>query len=90
MKVHGEGMGTPPTRAEVREKILALFDGDEARGLVSDWAARWIREPDPNVEDAEVWEAITRLAGADLRTSPTTFLHSEEDFLEWLKDLGDS
>ena len=83
-------LGSAPTRAEVRERILALIGSDEHRQQISDWAAHWIRLPDPHVEDRVVWQAIQRLAGADLRASKNTYLHSEEDFLAWLKDLGDS
>lgn len=83
-------LGAAPTRAEVRERILALIGGDESRQQASDWAAQWVRLPDPNIEDAAVWQAIKRLAGADLRSSKTTYLHTESDFLAWLKDLGDS
>jgi hypothetical protein len=83
-------LGAAPTRAEVRERILSLIGGDEARQRVADWAARWVRLPDPNVEDSSVWQAIKRLAGADLRSSKTTYLHTERDFLAWLNDLGDS
>ena len=83
-------LGAPPTRAEVRERMLALIGSDECRQEMSDWAAQWIRLPDPNIEDAVVWQAIQRLAGADLRTDRNTYLHTEEDFWAWLRDLGDS
>lgn len=83
-------LGSAPSRAEVRERILALVGNDSARELVSNWAAQWIRQQDPNVEDPVVWQAVQRLAGADLRASRTTYLHGEQDFLAWLKDLGDS
>jgi len=83
-------LGAAPSRAEVRERILALIGSDESREVVSDWAARWIRLPDPNIEDPVVWTAIQRLAGADLRISKEKYLHTDEDFMAWANDLGDS
>ena len=79
-----------PTRSGVREKILALIGNDEARQGVSGWAAQWVRRTDPDIRDSRVWLAITRLSGADLRSSPTKYLHGSEDFAAWLKDLGES
>lgn len=89
MSAHGD-LGVSPTRADVRERILALIGEDDSREKVAAWAAQWIRQPEPDVPDAAVWQAIKRLSGADLRSSKTTYLHSERDFLEWLRDLGDS
>ena len=83
-------LGAAPIRADVREKILTLISGDQSRQSVADWAAQWVRLSEPDVEDRVVWKAIKRLAGADLRTSPTTYLHRDEDFVTWLRDLGDS
>jgi hypothetical protein len=74
-------LDTAPTRAEVCERILALIGSDEQRQVVSGWAARWIRLPDPHVEDPVVWQAIQRLAGADLRGSRTTYLHKPTSWL---------
>lgn len=79
-----------PTRAEVRDKMLGLIGDDKQRQAVSDWAAQWVRRLDPDIEDAQVWLAITRLSGADLRMSPDGYLHGDEDFAAWLTDLGES
>ncbi|MEY9155263.1 hypothetical protein ABIG04_003573 [Bradyrhizobium japonicum] len=79
-----------PTRSEVRQKVLALIGDDTARRGVSDWAAQWVRRTDPDIEDPGVWLALTRLSGADFRDSPTTYLHGDEDFAAWLRDLGES
>ncbi|WFU83268.1 hypothetical protein QA645_11155 [Bradyrhizobium sp. CIAT3101] len=79
-----------PTRSEVREKMLALLGDDTQRQRVADWAAQWVRRLDPGIEDAKVWSAIISLSGADLRTSPDEYLHGDEDFASWLRDLGDS
>ena len=89
MSAPGE-LGAAPMRAEVRERMLALIGSDAYRQQVADWAAHWIRLPNPHIDDPVVWQAIQRLAGADLRISKTRYLHTEADFLAWLKDLGDS
>jgi hypothetical protein len=82
-------LGVPPTRADVRERILALIGNDESREVVSNWAAQWIRLPYPNIDDADVWKAIQRLSGADLRLSKEKYLHTDQDFLAWARDLQD-
>ena len=54
------------------------------REEAADWAAAWVREPEPTVQDPVVWEALKQLSGADLRESPVDYLHSDADFHEWL------
>jgi len=89
MSVPGD-LGAIPTRADVRDKIVALIGSDQSREEIANWAALWVRQEDPQIEDACVWEALKRLTGADLRSSRTAYLHSDADFVAWLKDLGDS
>lgn len=77
--------GSPaPGRDDVLQHLLDLLAGRLSREDVADWASAWVREPDPNVEDPIVWEALKQLSGADLRESPVNYLHSESDFHEWL------
>lgn len=37
-----------------------------------------------------MWKALARLAGADLRQSRDAYLHTDEEFADLLRDLGDS
>lgn len=80
----------PPSRAAVRAKIGALIGGERGREEIANWAAHWIRLPDPYVEDPVAWETLKRLAGADLRQSQHAYLHTAQDFAAWLKDMGES
>jgi hypothetical protein len=80
----------PPSRDQVREKLHELIVGQVSREEVADWASAWVREPEPTVDDAKVWESLKRLAGADLRVSPVDYLHIESDFHLWLDELEDS
>ena len=89
MSASGE-LGAPPSRAEVRAKIIALIGDERVREEIANWAAHWVRLPDPYVEDPVVWEALKRLAEADLRQSRDAYLHNDDDFAAWLKDLGES
>jgi hypothetical protein len=41
----------------------------------------------PDVQDPVAWEGLKQLAGADLRVSPTEYLHGESDFHSWLDRL---
>lgn len=73
-----------PSRVEVRQRLLDLLAGHVSREEVADWASNWVAAADPAVDDEVVWGALLQLSGADLRESPTDYLHSEVDFHEWL------
>lgn len=77
----------PPTRDLLKARLLDLLAGRTTREEVADWAVEWVREPRPDVHDPVVWEALTQMAGADLRVSPTAYLHGESDFHAWLDAL---
>jgi hypothetical protein len=77
----------PPSRQEVEDKLLDLLAHRATREQVAEWAEPWIIADDPDVDDEAVWKALTRLVGADLKTSPTNYLHNEQDFEHWLREL---
>lgn len=77
----------PPSREVLRTRLLDLLAGRATREEVADWAVEWVRDPMPDVQDPIAWEALKQLAGADLRVSPTDYLHSEVDFHSWLDQL---
>lgn len=83
-------LGAPPSRVEVRAKIVALIGDEQVREQIANWAAHWVRLQHPYVEDSAVWEALKRLSGADLRQSQHAYLHTDEDFAAWLSELGGS
>jgi hypothetical protein len=72
----------------VREKLLGLVSGGVSREAVAEWAAQWVRLPDPEIDDAVVWKALTRLAGADMISTDRPYLYDENDFNAWCKDLS--
>ncbi|MBB5856680.1 hypothetical protein ACFQ05_27710 [Amycolatopsis umgeniensis] len=76
-----------PTRAEVREVLKALVDGAITSERASDWARPWIVEDVHRVDDDLVWQALDRLFGADLMTSPAGHLHGPVDFRAWLAEF---
>jgi hypothetical protein len=77
----------PPTRTEIRQKLDALIDGTASREDVANWASQWVILPNSNVHDEAVWRALTRLSGADLKTTDRPYLHDDEDFASWLSDF---
>lgn len=79
-------MTPPPTRNEVKECLLDLLNGRRTREEVSDWAAPWVTQDFPEVDDPVVWEGLTDLLGADLMTLEG-YLHSEQDFRNWLQKI---
>ena len=73
-----------PTREEVKAALFGLVSGELTREQVADWASRWVFADDPEVGDSVVWDALEALSGADLRTDPNSYLHTEPDFHAWL------
>jgi len=57
--------------------MLALVEGTKSRREVADWASEWVRLPDPDIRDQRLWQALTRLSGADLISVGNTYLHDE-------------
>ncbi|MFJ8911457.1 hypothetical protein [Amycolatopsis sp. NPDC102389] len=76
-----------PTRAEVRKVLEDLATSAVTRVEASDWARPWIVEDAHRVDDALVWNALDRLFGADLMTSPVGYLHGPVDFRAWLEEF---
>ena len=83
---HGDDSG--PSRAEVRDVLLGLVNGDITPAQASDWATPWVTEEAGDVRDEVVWTALDRLSGADIETTPGVFLYGPEDFRAWLADAG--
>ena len=76
----------PPSRQDVKERLLALVSGAKSREEVADWAAEWVRQKNPG-GDSAVWSALCHLAGADLQTDPGEYLHHDPDFHAWLDEF---
>lgn len=77
----------PPSRDLLKARLLDLLAGRTTPEEIADWAVEWVRDPFPDVHDPVVWEALRQMAGADLRVSPTAYLHGESDFHAWLDTL---
>ena len=80
-----------PTRSEIEARLVLLIEKEDTRAEVADWASEFTTYDDPEiypeVDDPAVWKALTQLAGADLQTSPSEFLHCQDDFRAWLVEL---
>jgi hypothetical protein len=81
-----------PDRTEVVEKLTTLIEGGGSPDEVSRWASTWLLADQipgtaVRVVDWPVWEAIKRMAGADLQAQPGSYLHGTEDFRAWLAEL---
>ena len=79
-------MTTPPSpsRPEVHRVLLDVLASRVSREQAANWASAWVNAPEPGVDDPVVWEALTDLAGVDLRVSPVDYLHTESDIHAWL------
>lgn len=78
-----------PSRQEVVLQLQGLIDGVYTREAVSQWARKWVVEDDPNTEisDEGVWDALEGLLSADLPTTDRPYLFEVEDFRLWLAEL---
>ena len=82
-----------PSREDVAARLEALLADHSAaaRENAAAWAVEYILFDDPQlypeVRDAAVWNALTQLAGVDLRDAPDLFLHETEDVAVWLDEL---
>ncbi|MFI6551142.1 hypothetical protein ACIBO9_48735 [Streptomyces prunicolor] len=72
---------------EARRLLVRLISGQADRGEVADWAMLRIKgEGGEFSSEAALWTLLDRLAGADLKQSPDSYLHGIEDFEAWLAD----
>jgi hypothetical protein len=78
-----------PSRAEVRDMLRALVNGESTPARASDWATPWVTEEAGDVRDEIVWAALDRLSGSDIETAPGVRLYGPEDFRAWLADAAD-
>lgn len=79
--------------------ISAAFDdlilGSSSREAVAAWAmglrkaenSRQLRY-EPTSEETRIWNAILCLAGVDLKSFPTNYLHNTNDFLLFRQKAG--
>jgi hypothetical protein len=82
-----EHVEAAPTRAEVDNRLSQLLVGQTSREEVAEWAAKWVRMANPNVEDLRVWKALTRLSAADMISTDRPYLYDKQDFDAWLREL---
>ena len=66
--------------------LLDLAGGAITRECASAWASKYVVQ-DVEVTDEVVWRAIKRSLGADLKSSPSEYLHGQDDFLAWLREF---
>ncbi|HEY4867488.1 MAG TPA: hypothetical protein VIK45_18455 [Candidatus Dormibacteraeota bacterium] len=77
----------PPNGQEVEERLIQLVAGRATPEEVADWALRWVVADHPGIDDPHIWQAIGALAGADLKTGPSTYIHGQSDFQHWLDEF---
>jgi len=80
---------------KITETFACLESGAQSRELVAEFAVSAMKADDSNSlvmeppEDASrIWNAITYLSGVDIKVSPETYLHCNEDFAEFRRKHG--
>ena len=81
-----------PTRTEVSARLTDLTEGRLSPEEAAEWARPFVTDESlqPAHLDKPVWDAVTRLLGADLRRSPNEYLHGPDDFAAWLAEFRQS
>ena len=74
-----------PTRDQVLAQLDALIVGSTSREQAAMWAEQFLGSDE--FVDANVWEGITALLGADLKESPDVYLHDHDNIIEWRRRL---
>lgn len=77
-----------PNRDSVISKIRALRELSESNEAVAAWAMSIISDDSVRITDKVVWQALKKLAAADLPASDRPYLYVDEDFAEWEAELG--
>jgi hypothetical protein len=77
---------TFPSRAYTEARLVALVDGSLTPEEAAEWARPFVVDESthPDRLDVPVWQALTELLGADLRSSPSEYLHGPDDYASWL------
>jgi hypothetical protein len=82
------------TRIEISKQFDALIDGTSSREDTEKWAEVRMRAQDlgelkyePAAAADQLWTAIKYLLGVGLKTSPSDYLHSVEDFQAFRREF---
>ncbi|WP_174732176.1 DNA-binding protein [Mesobacillus harenae] len=75
-----------PTIDEGIGKLKLVLGGEMTREEAAEWAEFFVMCDIPAIEDEKVWDLLIIISGIDILYSPTSYLHSEEDIEEWIKE----
>ena len=67
--------------------MRAALAGAISREEAGDWAGQWVYADSSDVPDDVVWHGLMALAGIDLQTDPSTYLHSDADIQRWIEAM---
>lgn len=80
---------------DVQNAFDALVTGAKSREEISEFATLAMKADDqgvlkmePSSDSNRIWEAIKYLSGVDLKESPETYLHCEQDFVIFREQIG--
>ncbi|MEU1630202.1 DNA-binding protein [Streptomyces sp. NPDC020096] len=82
-------METQNIKEEAHRRLRLLASGEAAPDEVSDWAMEVMESDSEQLVDERLWRALDRLSGADLMSDPGVYLHTREDFKDWLREFED-
>ncbi|PLR86517.1 hypothetical protein CVD25_03345 [Bacillus canaveralius] len=80
-----------PTVEEIIKRLNLVLNGSLTREEVSNWAEYWTRkfmdEQGLSERKLLVWKYLDVVSGIDLKDSPTSYLHTFEDIMEWIQSF---
>lgn len=79
---------SPPTRSDTITVFDAVLGGLTTREDTSNWARPWISEREREVDDLALFNALTHLAGVDLRHGAgEPYLFTDAQISQWREEL---
>ena len=82
---------------EIKIIILKLLSNMISKEEASDWAMEFQYDEEqgkiefnPQNKENEIWKSIQFLQGIDMKTSPTKYLHNNDDIMNFYKSLNDN
>jgi hypothetical protein len=89
----GQSERVEPGHAPKRDTVMRVLDdvlaGRMSRDAASRWAVQWVSQRDPQIDDARVWDALTKIAMIDAHHGDEvrTLLFSDEQLADWREAL---
>lgn len=89
--IQGSGNKVSNLKDEMLTKLNDILKRKMSREEVANWASmnaeKYIYKSNLSNEDKLLWRHFDIVSGIDLKSSPTKYLHSEDEIHEWIEKI---